>query len=95
MIPEDPGRTPSVQERDEDLLTRKEASAYLARFRVMLKPSTLARIWSVGGNGPPCHHVRGKPLYPRGELQAWALGQRSPLRSSRRPVPTREGEGEG
>jgi len=70
-------------ERDDDLLTRKEASAYLARYHVALKPATLARIWSVGGDGPPCQHIRSRPLYPRGELRTWALGQRSPLRNSR------------
>lgn len=71
-------------ERDDDLLTRKEASAYLARYHVTLKPATLARIWSVGGDGPPCQHIRSRPLCPRGELRAWALGQRTPLRHSGR-----------
>jgi len=82
-----------VSERDEDLLTRKEASAYLARFHVVLKPATLARIWSVGGDGPPCQHIRAKPLYPRGELRAWALGQRTPVRSSARHRPRDGKEG--
>jgi hypothetical protein len=83
-----------VSERDDDLLTRKEASAYLARFHVALKPATLARIWSVGGDGPPCQHIRAKPLYPRGELRAWALGQRTPLRNSGRRQSGRGGNGE-
>jgi hypothetical protein len=70
-------------ERDDDLLTRAEASAFLARFSVRMKPATLARIWSVGQDGPPCRHIRRKPFYPRGELRAWALRQRSGLRASR------------
>ncbi|WP_293480443.1 hypothetical protein [Phenylobacterium sp.] len=70
-------------EQDIDLLTRKEASAYLARFNIALKPATLARIWSVGGDGPPCQHIRRKPFYPRGDLRAWAEAQRTALRRSR------------
>ena len=71
------------EERDDDLLTRAEASAYLARFHIGLKPATLARIWSVGGDGPPCQHVRKKPHYPRGALRAWAAAQRTGVRTSR------------
>ena len=71
------------EERDDDLLTRKAASAYLERFHVRLKPATLARIWSVGGEGPPCRHIRRKPLYPRAELRAWALRQTTSLRTSK------------
>lgn len=72
-----------ADEHDDDLLTRAEASAYLARYNVRMKPATLARIWSVGQEGPPCRHIRRKPFYPRGELRAWALGQRTGLRASR------------
>ena len=77
----------TAQEQDDDLLTRAEASAYLARLGVRLKPATLARIWSVGGDGPPCLHIRSKPWYPRGELCAWARGQRSGLRRTRLEPP--------
>jgi hypothetical protein len=76
----------AVEERDEDLLTRSEASGYLARFNVRMKPATLARIWSVGQDGPPCRHIRRKPFYPRGELRAWALRQPTGLRASRAPL---------
>lgn len=75
---------PLQGEDAQDLLTRAEASAFLERFHVFLKPATLARLWSVGRNGPPCSLVRGRPFYPRGELQAWALKQRTATRSSRR-----------
>lgn len=79
----DVGPEPVPEERDEDLLTRAEASDYLARFNVHMKPATLARLWSVGHDGPPCRHIRRKPYYPRGELRTWALGQRTGLRASR------------
>jgi hypothetical protein len=84
----------AADERDSDLLTRAEASAYLARYNVRLKPATLARIWSVGQDGPPCRHIRRKPFYPRGELRAWALLQRTGLRASRVAAgPAAEGGG--
>ena len=66
-------------ERDDDLLTRNQASEFLQRFGIRMKPTTLARAWSVG-NGPPCRHIRGKPLYPRGVLRGWAEAQDSGLR---------------
>src|SRR5258708_4585968 len=31
-----------------------------------MKPATLAWVWSVGGNGPPCQHIRGKPWFSGG-----------------------------
>ena len=74
----------AAEERDDDLLTRAEASAYLARFHIGLKPASLARMWSVGGNGPPCEHIRGRPRYPRAALRTWAQSQRTGLRSSHR-----------
>jgi hypothetical protein len=78
MIPHaepDPDRLAS--EHDEDRLTRAEASDYLLRFRIRLKPATLARILCVGGDGPPVERVRGKPWYPRGALRRWAETQTS------------------
>ena len=69
-------------EDDEDRLTRVEASAFLERYGIRLKPTSLARMWSVGADGPACRHVRGKPYYPRGVLRAWAEAQDSGLRSS-------------
>lgn len=63
------------------LLTRQEASAFLHQMGVRLKPATLARLWSVGGGGPPCVHVRSKPFYPRGLLTEWARSQISEVRS--------------
>jgi hypothetical protein len=77
-------RDAAVQEDEADLLSRNEASVFLARFHIHMKPATLARLWSVGGDGPPCRHIRSKPWYPRGELRRWAEGQQSNLRRSRR-----------
>lgn len=76
----EPSATPA--ETEDDLLTRAEASVFLARFGITLKPASLARLWSTGGDGPACRHVRGKPLYPRGVLRAWAQTQDTGLRTS-------------
>lgn len=70
----------------DDLLTRAEASAFLAQCGVRLKPATLARLWSTGSNGPPCRHVRSKPFYPRGLLQAWAEAQITEVRTGAPPA---------
>lgn len=75
----DPKEADTDVERDDDLLTRNQASEFLQRFGIRMKPTTLARAWSVG-NGPPCRHIRGKPLYPRGVLRGWAEAQDSGLR---------------
>lgn len=69
-------------EPDDVLLTRKEASEFLLTQGVQLKPSTLARLWSTGGNGPPCVHHRNRPRYPRGVLRTWAAAQTTPLQRS-------------
>ncbi|MNE72522.1 hypothetical protein D3C80_1684730 [compost metagenome] len=65
---------------DDDLLTRAEASAFLALHGVRLKPATLARLWSTGTDGPPCRHIRSKPFYPRGLLRQWAADQITEVR---------------
>lgn len=72
----------SVAERGDDLLTRAEASEYLKRFGIRMKPATLARLWSTGGDGPACRHIRGKPFYPRDVLRTWAESQDTGLRRS-------------
>lgn len=81
----------AVPECDEDRLTRSEASEFLLRYGIRLKPATLARMWSTGTDGPACRHVRGKPLYPRGVLRAWAEAQDTGLRTSA-PVKKRRRE---
>lgn len=67
---------------EEVLLTRTEAALYLERFGIRLKPATLARIWSTGGGGPPCRHIRSKPFYPRHLLEVWAATQITGLRTA-------------
>jgi hypothetical protein len=71
----------TVEHEDDVLLTRAEASAFLARMGIQLKPSSLARLWSTGTNGPPCRHIRSKPYYPRGLLREWAAGQITEVRT--------------
>lgn len=66
-------------------LTRSEASVWLATRGIRLKPATLARLFSTGGDGPACRHVRGKPYYPPDVLRAWADAQISELRTSAPP----------
>lgn len=83
-----PDATGRPEERDDDLLTRAEASAYLLRFDVRLKPGTLARIWSVGADGPPRQHIRAKPFHPRGPLRDWQQAQRRTLRRTRTQGPS-------
>lgn len=71
---------------DEDLLTRAEASVFLALMGVHLKPATLARLWSTAAGGPPCRHIRSRPYYPRGLLRAWAQSQISEIRTGAPPA---------
>ena len=78
--PDDGGPVPPAD--DGDLLTRQEASAFLAGLGIRMKPQTLARLWSTGGDGPPCRHIRHKPFYPRGVLRDWARAQIGELKSA-------------
>lgn len=77
-----PFETASSTSSGEVLLTRAEAAAHLERFGIRLKPATLARLWSTGGGGPPCRHIRAKPFYPRDLLEAWAASQISDVRTA-------------
>ena len=86
MIPAPTSDGPGAEPGEEDLLTRKEASAFLAQFGIRMKPETLARIWSTGGEGPPCRHIRHKPYYPRGVLRDWARSQIGELKSAAPPA---------
>jgi hypothetical protein len=80
-----PAEAPPPPETDDDWLTRREASDYLWRFGVRMKPTTLARAWCVGTGGPPCEHIRNRPFYRRGLLRDWAEAQRAPPQR-RRPT---------
>lgn len=72
----------SCDPSEEILLTRAEAAAHLQRFGIRMKPATLARIWSTGGGGPPCRHIRSRPFYPRHLLETWAATQITGLRTA-------------
>ncbi|MFT3727836.1 MAG: hypothetical protein QM759_08445 [Terricaulis sp.] len=64
------------------LLTRNEASAYLASIGVRRAPATLAKLFSVGRDGPPCRHDGRTPLYPKMLLHLWGMRQLTQLRRS-------------
>lgn len=83
---EDGGPAAEAEDGADDLLTRKEASAFLAILGVRLKPATLARLWSTGGDGPHCRHVRARPYYPRGLLRQWVLSQISEVLTAAPPA---------
>lgn len=80
----DPDRTAACD--DEALLTRAEASAFLATRGIRMKPATLARLWSTGTSGPPCRHIRSRPFYPKGLLNAWADAQITEVRAGAPPA---------
>ncbi|MFZ2028819.1 MAG: hypothetical protein WAU68_00805 [Vitreimonas sp.] len=64
------------------LLTRKEASQYLSTIGVRRKPATLAKLFCVGADGPPCVHDGRRPLYPKRLLHVWGVAQLTQLRRS-------------
>ena len=61
---------------------RVEASTYLKdNWGIDFKPSTLAKVASIGG-GPRFEHAGRFPLYREDELDIWASARISPLKSS-------------
>jgi hypothetical protein len=63
-------------------LRRWEAAEYLTLVHgLRVAPATLAKYASVGG-GPGFHRVSRMPLYPREELDRWALQRLGPVVSS-------------
>lgn len=67
----------------DELLTREEASAYLASIGVRRRPATLAKLFCTTSDGPPCVHDGRKPYYPKRQLHEWGMRQLSqPRRSS-------------
>ncbi|WGM47546.1 hypothetical protein KOAAANKH_02423 [Brevundimonas sp. NIBR10] len=81
MTPDVEGYGPEA--KAELLLTRAEATAHLGTLGIRMKTATLPRLWSTGGGGPPCQHIRSKPFYPRELLEASRSRICGPLR--RRP----------
>ncbi len=66
----------------DELLTRKEASAYLATIGVRRRPATLAKLFCTRSDGPPCVHDGRKPFYPKRQVHDWGIRQLTQLRRS-------------
>src|SRR5262249_8868034 len=82
---------PLVPCPDDRLLSRREASDYLAALGVRLAPATLAKLLCVRSDGPPVRHFGRHPKYEVGALRAWALTRLSaPRRSSSEPRAERD-----
>lgn len=67
---------------DDELLTREEASEYLATLGVRRRPATLAKLFCTRSDGPPVIHDGRKPYYPKRQLHEWGMRQLSQLRRS-------------
>jgi hypothetical protein len=67
---------------EDALLTRSQASAYLASIGVRRAPATLAKLFCIGVDGPPCRHDGRRPLYPKRLLHVWGMRQLTRLRRS-------------
>ncbi len=65
-------------------LTRKEAAAYLASVGVRRARATLAKLSSIGDDGPPCVHQGRIPFYRKRALHLWAMRQLTRLRRGAR-----------
>lgn len=65
-----------------ELLSREEASAYLATIGVRRRPATLAKLFCTRSDGPPCVHDGRKPYYPKRLLHDWGMRQLTHLRRS-------------
>lgn len=67
---------------EDILLTRQEASQYLATLGIRRSPATLAKMFCMRSDGPPVVHHGRKPLYPKRLLLDWAEAQISEVRRS-------------
>lgn len=74
------------------VLTRAEASAYLASIGVPRTKGTLANLYSHTDDGPPCFHRGRLPCYRKRALHEWAMRQ---LALPRRGARGRESETSG
>ena len=64
-------------------LRRGDASRYLQKiYGIIVQPSTLAKWHCLRSDGPPAYHAGRTPLYPRVQLDAWAIRRLGPLRHS-------------
>jgi hypothetical protein len=69
-------------DHQDTLLTRKEASSELLRMGIRRSPSTLAKIFCLREDGPPCTHLGRTPYYPKRQLHEWVRSRLTALRSS-------------
>lgn len=67
---------------EDELLTREEASEYLATMGIRRRPATLAKLFCTRSDGPPVVHDGRKPLYPKRMLHDWGVRQLTKLRRS-------------
>ena len=78
----------------DELLDREQACVYLATIGVRRRPATLAKLFSIRSDGPPCIHDGRKPFYPKRQLHEWGIRQLTQLRRSsserRRAIRDRE-----
>ena len=64
-------------------LRRRDACRYLQTvYGIVVQPSTLAKWHCLRSDGPAAYHAGRTPLYPRAELDAWAIRRLGPLRRS-------------
>ena len=64
-------------------LRRKDASRYLKKVHgIPIEASTLAKWFCTKSDGPRAFKAGRIPLYPRDELDAWAIRRLGPLRRS-------------
>lgn len=64
------------------MLTRAEASAYLASIGIRRTRATLAKLYATTDDGPPCTHRGRIPFYSKRTLHAWGMRQLSKVRRS-------------
>jgi hypothetical protein len=69
---------------EDALLDRRQASAYLETIGVRRKPATLAKLYCIGDDGPPCMHDGRRVLYPKRLLHFWGVRQLTAVRRSSR-----------
>jgi hypothetical protein len=69
---------------EDALLDRREASAYLETIGIRRKPATLAKLYCIGADGPPCVHDGRRVLYPKRSLHLWGMRQLTAVRKSSR-----------
>jgi hypothetical protein len=64
-------------------LRRQDAARYLREVHgIPVQPTTLSKWFCVSSDGPPAFKAGRIPLYPRDQLDAWAVKRLGPLRTS-------------